>query len=74
MVFAERLKVLRESQQLSRQALADATGLSVHSISSYENGRREPNSKALTISRLVGHTCVVKAQIALGLLHGRTLK
>ena len=49
MVFAERLKVLRESQQLSRQALADATGLSVHSISSYENGRREPNSKALTI-------------------------
>ena len=49
MTFAERLKVLRESQQLSRQALADATGLSVHSISSYENGRREPNSKALTI-------------------------
>lgn len=49
MAFAERLKTLRESQQLSRQALADATGLSVHSISSYENGRREPNSKALTI-------------------------
>ena len=49
MAFAERLKTLRDSQQLSRQALADATGLSVHSISSYENGRREPNSKALTM-------------------------
>ena len=49
MSFAETLRNLRQSKKLSRQGLADATGLSVHSIASYEKGRREPNSKALTI-------------------------
>lgn len=48
MSFAETLRSLRQSKKLSRQGLADATGISVHSIASYEKGRREPNSKALT--------------------------
>lgn len=47
MVFAERLKDLREALGLTRQQLADSTGLSVHTILSYEKGRREPNSKAM---------------------------
>lgn len=47
MAFSETLKDLRESRNLTRQQLADATGLSVHTITSYEKGRREPNSKAM---------------------------
>lgn len=47
MVFSDILKDLRESRNLTRQQLADATGLSVHTITSYEKGRREPNSKAM---------------------------
>ena len=47
MAFSEILKDLRESRHLTRQQVADATGLSVHTITSYEKGRREPNSKAM---------------------------
>lgn len=47
MAFSEILRDLRESRSLTRQQLADGTGLSVHTITSYEKGRREPNSKAM---------------------------
>lgn len=48
MPFSDTLKELRKNKNISRQQLAEATGISVHSISSYESGRREPNSKAMT--------------------------
>lgn len=43
----EILKALRKSKGLSQAELAQKTNLSVHSINSYESGRREPNSKAM---------------------------
>lgn len=45
--LSETLKKLRKSKGLSQSELANKTNLSVHSINSYESGRREPNSKAM---------------------------
>lgn len=42
-----RLKKLRAEVNLTQAQLAEATGLSVSAIKSYENGWREPNSKAM---------------------------
>ena len=47
MGFSEILKDLRKSRNLTRQQLADNTGLSVHTIISYEKGRRKPNFKSM---------------------------
>lgn len=44
---SNRIKELRKAHGLSQAQLASETGLSVHSINSYESGRREPNSKAM---------------------------
>lgn len=44
---SNRIKELRKAHGLSQAQLASKTGLSVHSINSYESGRREPNSKAM---------------------------
>ncbi|MFR3792953.1 MAG: helix-turn-helix domain-containing protein [Blautia massiliensis (ex Durand et al. 2017)] len=44
---SSRIKELRKAHGLSQAQLASETGLSVHSINSYESGRREPNSKAM---------------------------
>ena len=49
MGLSERLKELRNSKGLTQKELAEATGLSVASIISYENGLRKPNFKALTV-------------------------
>lgn len=48
-MFNKILKDLRKSQGLSQKELADKTGISVHTINSYESGRREPNNKNLQI-------------------------
>lgn len=45
--LSEILKELRKARGLSQSQLAQETNLSVHSINSYESGRREPNSKAM---------------------------
>ncbi len=45
--FAERLQQLREKAALTQQQLADATGINVWTIRGYEQGRREPNWKAV---------------------------
>lgn len=47
MVLSQVLKELRTAQNLTKKQLAEATGLSIYSIISYENGRREPNGKAM---------------------------
>jgi transcriptional regulator with XRE-family HTH domain len=48
-LFKERLKELRKSKGLSQKQLAEKTGISVHTINSYESGRRDPNTKNLQI-------------------------
>lgn len=47
MSIAQRIKELREAAGLSQAALAKETGLTRKSIINYENGYREPNSKAM---------------------------
>lgn len=47
MSVSDKLKSLRLAQGLSQAELAEEIGLSMHSINSYESGRREPNSKAM---------------------------
>lgn len=49
MSLSEKLKELRKDKGLTQKQLAAATGLSIASIISYENGLREPNFKALTV-------------------------
>ena len=41
------LKNLRLEKKITQRELARITGLSISSIISYENGLREPNSKAM---------------------------
>lgn len=45
--IAQRIKELREAAGLSQAELARETGLTRKSIINYENGYREPNSKAM---------------------------
>ena len=45
----EVLKDLRLSENLTQKQLAHETGLSLSAIISYENGFREPNSKAMAV-------------------------
>ena len=47
MTFALSLKRLRKSKGLTQKELAQKTGISLHSIAGYENGRRSPNSVAM---------------------------
>lgn len=42
-----RIRILRKEMGLTQPELAAQTGISVHSINSYESGRRQPNSKAM---------------------------
>lgn len=42
-----RIRALRESKGLSRIAFAQEIGISLYTIKAYENGLREPNSKAM---------------------------
>ena len=52
MNFADNLKALRKEKGLTQEELSCATGISVHSINSYESGRRVPNAKTmLTLAR-----------------------
>lgn len=45
----EVLKYLRKDCNLTQRQLAEETGLSLSAIVSYENGLREPNSKAMAV-------------------------
>lgn len=47
MNIAGRLKELRVSAGVTQKELATSTGIALQSIINYENGRREPNSKAM---------------------------
>ncbi|MEG0484043.1 MAG: helix-turn-helix domain-containing protein [Oscillospiraceae bacterium] len=43
-----RLKTLRSDAGITQKQLAEATGIPLQSLINYENGRRDPNSKALS--------------------------
>ena len=47
MDFYVRLRLLRNSRNLSQQSLANAIGVSKSSINMYERGEREPSFKTL---------------------------
>ena len=46
-LFAIRLQQLRKARGLTQKQLAEQSRLSYNSIIGYENGRSEPNCKAL---------------------------
>ncbi len=46
-VMAQRIRELRKAQGLTQAQLAAETGLKETAVRSYENGLREPNSKAM---------------------------
>ncbi|MDO5603171.1 MAG: helix-turn-helix transcriptional regulator, partial [Oscillospiraceae bacterium] len=46
-VMAQRIKELRKAKGLTQAQLANETNLKETAIRSYENGLREPNSKAM---------------------------
>ena len=41
--FGKRLKQIRKNKKISQKELADISGVSTPSISSFENGHRMPN-------------------------------
>ena len=45
--LAWRIKDLRKHKGLTQKQLASELGISYNSVIDYENGRREPNAKAL---------------------------
>lgn len=45
--MSKRIRELRKNLHITQKQLADNTGLSYNSIVGYENGKREPNSKAM---------------------------
>lgn len=47
MNIAGRLRELRIASGITQKELASSTGIALQSIINYENGRREPNSKAM---------------------------
>lgn len=47
MTLGERLKSLREEQNISREDLAQKLGISYWALSKYENDEREPNNALL---------------------------
>lgn len=47
MNIAAQIKNLRLSKGITQRELAEQTGIALQSIINYENGRREPNSKAM---------------------------
>lgn len=46
-IMAQRIRELRKAQGLTQAQLAEETGLKETAVRSYENGLREPNSKAM---------------------------
>lgn len=47
MNLGKRIKGLREEKNLTQQQAADALGVSVHTVSKYEQGQREPSMEIM---------------------------
>jgi transcriptional regulator with XRE-family HTH domain len=58
MLFAEKLRQLREAAGLSESKLADASGVTFASIHGYGGSRRKPSFSAVVkIAKALGVTC-----------------
>jgi transcriptional regulator with XRE-family HTH domain len=58
MLFAEKLRRLREAAGLTQSGLAERAGLPIGSIRNYEQGQREPLWRVLfKITQALGTTC-----------------
>jgi transcriptional regulator with XRE-family HTH domain len=58
MTFAERLHQLRDAKSLSREQLAEASGLSRGVIRDYEQGKRKPTlESAFKLAKALGVDC-----------------
>jgi transcriptional regulator with XRE-family HTH domain len=71
MTFAEKLKVLRSDQSLSREELAVKSGLARGTVRDYEQGLRSPTlesavklARALGVSVAVFEECVIDESAA----------
>ena len=65
--LAWRIKDLRKHKGLTQKQLASELGISSNSVIDYENGRREPNAKALVrLEQFFGHN---EPPLFLGLLY-----
>ncbi|MBY0512556.1 MAG: helix-turn-helix domain-containing protein [Gemmataceae bacterium] len=63
MTFGEKLRELREAKGLSRQALADASGVTFATIHGYEIGRRSPSfNNVVLLARSLGLDCTAFGQ------------
>lgn len=47
MTLGDRLRYLRSKNQMERQQLADATGITYHALSKYETNARQPDHETL---------------------------
>lgn len=55
MTFADKLKALRATAEISQSTLARASGLSLSAIHDYEQGKREPSLRsAVKLARALG--------------------
>jgi transcriptional regulator with XRE-family HTH domain len=55
--FAERLKELRKTKDMSQAALSKATGISQSAIAKWELGRTEPTASAIvTLAKFFGES------------------
>jgi transcriptional regulator with XRE-family HTH domain len=62
MTFGERLRELREGKDMSREALATASGVPFGTIHGYELGRRAPSlSATLKLAKALGVDCTAFA-------------
>lgn len=62
MTFAEKLKILRTAAGLSREQLAEATGLARGTVRDYEQGKRKPTlESAVKLAAAVNVDCRVFA-------------
>ena len=48
MNLGKRIKGIREEKNLTQQQIAEALGVSVHTISKYEQGQREPSLEVMS--------------------------
>lgn len=63
MKFAQKLRHLRDEAKFSEAKLADASGVSFHSIHQYGQGRRMPSFAAVVkIAKALGVTCEAFAE------------
>ena len=77
MRIGERIKYYRQINNISRQELATKFEISIHTLSKYEQGQREPSIDMITmlsdyfnisVDELIGHTCNLSAENSIDMI------